>query len=109
MANILLVDDEADLISILSDLLAAAGHSVDSATDGEIALKKIENNKFNLIITDIMLPKFDGWHIAKKVKESPNASGTPVLIMTAKTDNIAKPFDNHEFLGTVQHLLSLKD
>jgi len=68
MKSILLIEDDPFLIDIYTTKLKEAGFSVEVATDGEQGLKKLAENKFDLLILDIVLPQIDGWEILEKVK-----------------------------------------
>lgn len=122
MPKILLVDDDPDVITILTQILEYEKYDVTSVSDGEQALKKLQKERPDLVITDIMIPRMDGWRLCKKIKEIPSLKNVPILIMTAKTDDInelmsyesggdayiTKPFENREFVETVRGLLGKK-
>lgn len=67
-AKILIVEDDQFLREFYQELLQAEGYTVDAAGDGEVALSKIQNNEYNLVLLDIMLPKKDGIQILKDLK-----------------------------------------
>ncbi len=69
MKSILLVEDDPFLIDIYTTKLKEAGFSVETAQDGEVALKKLPEKKFDLLILDIVLPQLDGWEILEKIKD----------------------------------------
>ncbi len=68
MKSILLVEDDPFLIDIYTTKLKEAGFSVETAQDGEVALKKLPEKKFDLLILDIVLPQLDGWEILEEIK-----------------------------------------
>jgi len=68
--NILIVDDEVDMRDSLSELLSREGYSVQEAENGKVALELMGSNKFDLIVSDILMPEMDGVALLKKVKES---------------------------------------
>lgn len=81
MARILLVDDEASILSVLSTLLKAEGHDVVPVLGGEKAQEVIKNESFDLVISDIRMSPVDGMQVLKFVrKERPGAA---VIIVTA--------------------------
>lgn len=88
-ANILLVEDEEKLRRLVSTYLKKEGINVFEARDGEEALKIFRENQINIAILDIMLPKYDGWTICKRIRE---ASNIPILMLTARNDEIDKLF-----------------
>ena len=80
-ATVLVVEDDHDLMDALSDTLTLAGYGVTTATDGADAMRVLEDNSFDLIVSDIQMPKMDGHTFLKKVKaEHPDL---PVMLMTA--------------------------
>lgn len=72
MKNILLVEDDPFLIDIYSTKLKESGFGVEVASDGEKALAKAVEKKFDLVILDIVLPQMDGWEILEKIKNGPS-------------------------------------
>lgn len=70
-AKILIVEDDPFLRELYFETLTDEGYSVDSAEDGEIALKKIQEGGWDLILLDIILPKIDGLEIMRKLKDQP--------------------------------------
>ncbi|MDH5726115.1 MAG: response regulator, partial [Nitrospira sp.] len=81
MEKILVVDDEQSLREVLSIMLRRAGYTVISATDGEDAIELIHKEIFDLVITDLRMPKIDGLEVLKAVKSA--SPETVVLIITA--------------------------
>jgi len=115
--SILLIEDEPGLVLTISDLLTAEGYLVESASDGDAGLRKATDEKFALIILDVMLPKKSGFDVCRELRHS--AIDTPILMLTAKTqvvdrvvglklgadDYLTKPFDPAELLARVEALL----
>ena len=105
MAKILVVEDDRDLNRFVCISLKADGYDVVGAFDGEDALDKTAESKFDLILTDIMMPKVDGFDFVQNVRRADKT--TPIIFMTAKDDKpskmlgyrlgvddyVAKPFD----------------
>ncbi|MDO8424536.1 MAG: response regulator [bacterium] len=86
MKNILLVEDDPFLIDIYSTKLKESGFEVEVASDGEKALVRAADKKFDLVILDIVLPQMDGWEILERLKEQ-NAklkipSETKIIILS---------------------------
>ena len=81
--SILLVEDEENLHEALKLNLELEGYEVTSAFDGAAALKAVENEYFDLIILDVMLPEMDGISVTETVRISNNE--VPILILSAKT------------------------
>ncbi|HLA77726.1 MAG TPA: response regulator [Vicinamibacteria bacterium] len=115
--RILVVDDEADVRSLLSRVLRDAGYSVDTADDGGEALARLEANRPDLVLLDLMMPGVDGWGVLAELRKEP--SPPPVVLVTASADPatfgrgvregvagyIAKPFRFRDLLSTCERVL----
>jgi len=93
--NILVVDDEEIIRKFVKIHLNKLGYEVTEAEDGQKALEKIEDQKFDLIICDVMMPNKSGWEVVKEVKSNPEVSGIPIILLTAKSDD-ADMFKGYE-------------
>jgi two-component system alkaline phosphatase synthesis response regulator PhoP len=116
-SRILLVEDEPGLVLTLSDLLAAEGYEVETATDGPGGLDRALNETFDLIVLDVMLPGKNGFEVCKEIRQ--HGIDVAVLMLTARTqvvdrvvglklgadDYLTKPFDPSELLARVEALL----
>lgn len=116
-ASILLVEDEENLQEALKLNLEMEGYEVSSAYDGPAALKALQNEYFDLVILDIMLPEIDGISVLESLRLQHNTM--PVLILSAKNnsadkvlglkkgadDYLTKPFNLEELLLRVQKLI----
>jgi len=85
--KILVVDDEKLIVKGLRFSLLQDGYEVDCAYDGEEALTLAKNNEYDLILLDVMLPKFDGFEVCQQVREF---SDVPIIMLTAKGDDMDK-------------------
>jgi DNA-binding response OmpR family regulator len=106
--SILVVDDEETLRNILVKILTKEGYKVDTAENGEEALEKLRQNQYNLLISDIKMPRLNGFELLKIVKKDYSSMG--VIMMTAYGDSytikdalllgadeyITKPFKSFE-------------
>lgn len=115
--KILVVEDEKDLNRVITKHLKKNNYSVDSCFDGEEALDYISHGEYDLIITDIMMPKIDGYGFIKQLRNDKNS--TPVIMLTAKDslddkilgldsgadDYIVKPFEFDELLARIRVLM----
>jgi two-component system alkaline phosphatase synthesis response regulator PhoP len=115
--KILLVEDEEGLIITLTDRLVSEGFDVTSANDGKKGFDAAAQGKFDLIILDVMLPKKNGYDIARDLRQK--GIDTPILMLTAKgetidkvlglklgaDDYLTKPFEVIELLARVEALL----
>ncbi|RUT79144.1 response regulator transcription factor [Ancylomarina longa] len=117
MYPILIVEDEPDMLMGLKDNLEFEGYRVDLADDGEIALKKISENRYSLVLLDVMLPNISGFDICKKARIQ--GVNTPIILLTARgeeidkvlglefgaDDYITKPFSLRELLARIRAIL----
>lgn len=83
--SILLVDDNDEMREFLNDQLSKY-FVVETAEDGEKALEKMRGHRFDLVVTDIMMPVMDGYELCKAIKADPDLSPIPVVFLTAKND-----------------------
>lgn len=90
--RILIVEDDQFLREFYQELLQAEGYTVDSAADGEIALTKLQNNEYDLLLLDIMLPKKDGVQVLRdlKVKSARSAHLIIVVLTNLGQDLVIK-------------------
>lgn len=116
-STILLVEDHADLAETIGTFLEETGINMDYAADGAIALNLLEDNHYDAIILDLMLPKVDGITVCQRLRE--RGLGTPVLMLTAKDqlvdklegfevgadDYLIKPFELEELSARVGALI----
>lgn len=116
MDKVLVVDDEPILLKGLRFSLGQEGYAVETAIDGDEALEKFNNAKFDLIILDVMLPKMNGIEVCKKIREESNV---PIIMLTAKGDDeskiqgleagaddyMAKPFNVLELKARIRAIL----
>lgn len=117
--HILVVDDEADLVELISYNLKKEGFSVDSALNGETALSKIKKGKYDLVVLDLMLPGIQGMELCRILKNDPKTETLPIIMLTAKgeevdkilglemgaDDYITKPFSPRELVARVKAVL----
>lgn len=88
MAKILLVEDELELNKLICRTLRDRGYDVASAVNGVDALEKTKSTKFDMILTDIMMPKMDGFELADSIRLTDKE--IPIVFMTAKDDKASK-------------------
>lgn len=90
-SKILVVDDESRMRKLVRDFLVKSHYEVAEAADGEEALALFfEQNDFDLVILDVMMPKLDGWQVCREIRAY---SKVPIIMLTAKSD------ERDEFLG----------
>ena len=117
MKPILIVDDEAPIRALIRLTLERAGYTCDEAATGTEAADKIEANTYDLALLDIMLPKLDGFQVARRLRAE--RVSTPILMLTARDDvsdkisgldcgaddYMTKPIDEEEMLWRIKALL----
>ena len=86
-SNILVVDDNPDKLSLLEMTLRMAGYDVRTASDGEEALSAIESYPPDLVITDVMMPKMNGYELAERIRANPQTKFIPLILQTAAGHN----------------------
>ena len=122
MAHILAIDDDADILHILTEVLTGDGHTVDTAENGKFGLKLTELNDYDLIITDMLMPEMDGIETIMAIRGKSRTTriivltgGSAVidksyLLATAKAIKankvLSKPIDLKELKATVNELLA---
>src|SRR6266566_9661541 len=86
-SNILVVDDNPDKLGLLEMTLRLAGYDVRTAADGVEALAAIESYPPDLVITDVMMPKMNGYELAERIRANPQTRFIPVIMQTAAGRN----------------------
>ena len=116
MSRILVVDDEQNICELLTLYLVKEGYTVETAGDGEEAVRKFGSFNPDLILLDIMLPKKDGWQVCREIRQ---ASNVPIIMLSAKgetfdkvlglelgaDDYVTKPFDSKEVMARIKTVL----
>ena len=119
MTTILVVEDEETVQETLAYNLEQEGYRVLTADDGEEALRLIRQERPDLVVLDIMLPRLDGLAVCRLVRKDPDVAHTPIIMLTARgtqgdkmvgldsgaDDYITKPFGLGEFLARVRAVL----
>ncbi len=120
MSNkVLVVDDEQSIMNIIAFNLKKEGYTVVCAEDGEMAIKVFEEEKPDLILLDIMMPKIDGYGVCRRIRDK---SDVPIIMLTARADEVdkvlgleigaddyvTKPFSNRELMARVKANLRRK-
>jgi CheY-like chemotaxis protein len=124
--RILVVDDEPDLIQIVSSILETKGYEIDVAHDGKEALDRIQASKPDLLIIDLMMPVLSGLEVVRRLKRDEETRELPIIVMSAAAqqsgkseeffrvglgsdDFIMKPFDPLALLGRVEAVLRMRE
>jgi two-component system phosphate regulon response regulator PhoB len=118
-SHILIVEDERDLMRVMTYNFKQAGFDVVSAPDGETALRAVKEERFDLVLLDLMLPDMPGTEVCRRLKQSRETAAVPVVMVTAKgeevdrivgfelgaDDYVVKPFSVRELVLRVRAIL----
>lgn len=114
--KVLVVDDEEVIRKFLKIHLGKWGYDVEEASDGEEAVGRLKGENFDLLISDVLMPKKNGWELLKEVRSNQNTKDLPVLLLTAKNEDtdmfkgyglganyyLTKPFTKAQLLYGIQ-------
>lgn len=118
--KILAVDDERHIVRLIQVNLERAGYEVATAYDGREALKKIDEEKPDMVVLDVMMPYMDGLETLKQIRSNPATRDLPVIMLTAKAQDqdvfrgysqgvdiyLTKPFNPMELLTFVKRIFT---
>ena len=121
--KILIVEDEHDILQLVKHYLEKEGFRVSTAMTGIESLKKVKEDKPDLIVLDLMLPEMDGLEVCKRVRSAPDTAMLPIIMLTAKAeesdtivglelgadDYVTKPFSPKALVARVKALLRRMD
>ncbi|NTV89774.1 MAG: response regulator transcription factor [Clostridiales bacterium] len=114
--RILIADDEERIREMIKEYAALESYSFDEASDGNEAIEMFKQNKYSLVILDVMMPKVDGWSVCREIRKS---SRVPVIMLTARgeeydklfgfelgvDDYIVKPFSPKELMARIKAII----
>jgi CheY-like chemotaxis protein len=118
MVNVLVIEDNPLNMELILEILRSQGFTVDTADDGEKAIKMTETSTYDLILMDIALPGIDGIEATKIIRSKPKFKNVPVFALTAFAmagdrerllkagfnEYISKPLDVHEFIKKMEKI-----
>ena len=121
--RILVVDDEIYIVHILEFSLTMEGYNILTAFDGEEAMRVIEQEKPDLVVLDIMMPKLDGYEVCRRLRKDDRFATLPVILLSAKgrsvdrevglqagaDDYITKPFSPRKLIEKIRELLEREE
>ncbi len=121
MTKILIVEDDPDIVLPLEDDLRLEGYQVEAVGDGETALRRLDEGRFDLLLLDVMLPGMDGFDVCRRLRHA--GSQLPIVLLTAKAqeaevvmgleqgadDYITKPFSPRELRARLKAVLRRRD
>jgi twitching motility two-component system response regulator PilH len=119
MSTVLVVEDSVAQREMITDLLRGSGLTVTVASDGVEALEKIQGQRPDLVVLDIVMPRMNGYEVCRRLKADPKTQHVPIVMCSSKGEEfdrywgmkqgadayIAKPFQPTELVGTVKQLL----
>jgi two-component system alkaline phosphatase synthesis response regulator PhoP len=120
--KILIVEDDQHIRKLLNILIRKDDVEIDEAVEGNEAQRKLRENRYDLVILDIMMPNVDGFSILKELRERPETAQLPVIVVTAKTEDkdlmkgysmganyyITKPFEPQDLIHSIELILKIK-
>ena len=92
--SILVVDDDPEIVTLLSTRLGKRGYKISTANDGTQALELAKRDKPDLVLLDVMMPGKSGWEVARALKQDPETESVKIVMVTAigeKTNEITAP------------------
>lgn len=115
----MIVDDSESIREVLRQSLDKSGYELCEGVDGQEALEKLQNQKVDLLITDLRMPRMDGITLIKKVRELPEHKFLPIIFLTTETQHtkkmqareagasgwIVKPFEEHKLLSAIRKVM----
>ncbi len=118
MAQVLIVEDEPDVLLLLENRVRAAGHDVESATDGETAMEILGERRPRVVVLDWMMPRVSGIEVLERLRVDDPEHAVKVLMLTAKSqqtdidrayeagadDYIVKPFSSRDLIERIAAL-----
>lgn len=121
--RIICIEDEHEMIDLIQLILGRRGYQVTGASGGKEGLDLVRNVHPDLVLLDLMMPDMDGWEVYQQMKADEGTRNIPVIVVTAKAQNIdkvlglhiakvddyiAKPFSPQELIDSVEKVFSLQ-
>lgn len=121
--KILAVDDEKHIVRLVQVNLERQGYEVVTANDGKEALEKVDSERPDLVVLDVMMPYMDGFEVLQNLRRNPSTRDIPVIMLTAKAQDadvfrgwqsgvdcyLTKPFNPMELISFVKRIFSSLD
>lgn len=121
--RILVVDDSPTIRKVVTRILGDRGYETEAAENGEDALSRLGRSSFDLVLTDFVMPKMNGYQFCREVRSNPKLRNLPIVLMSAKGDKIrgqfvqqtgaidaiTKPFDPLALIAVIENALARKD
>ncbi|HUI88811.1 MAG TPA: response regulator [Anaerolineales bacterium] len=121
--RILCIEDEPEMIDLIRLILGRRGFEVSGASGGMAGIKAVREQLPDLVLLDLMMPDMDGWEVYQQMKANETTRNIPVIVVTAKAQNIdkvlglhiakvddyiSKPFSPQELMSSVEKVISQK-
>jgi len=121
--RILCIEDEPEMIDLIRLILGRRGFEVSGAAGGNAGIKAVREQLPDLVLLDLMMPDMDGWEVYQQMKANESTRNIPVIVVTAKAQNIdkvlglhiakvddyiSKPFSPQELLNSVEKIIGQK-
>jgi DNA-binding response OmpR family regulator len=117
--RILMIDDENDITELMKTLLSFHDFEVDAFNDPQEVEKAVNENNYDLVMTDLMMPKMDGFAVVRMLRDKESYAKTPVIVLSAKTLDdeerksllhsdvhfLTKPFDPQSLVDMINELI----
>jgi len=121
MPRVLIIDDSAVERAIIAKVMGSLGYSISEANDGEEGEQKAIDEKPDLIVLDVVMPKKDGFQVCRNLKKIPETEKIPVIMITSKNQDsdkfwglrqgavayLTKPFNDKDLIDTVNKAMSM--
>lgn len=122
--RIIYIEDEQEMIDLVRLILSRKGYQVKGAIGGQEGLDLVRAESPHLVLLDLMMPDMDGWEVYQQMKAGTTTRGIPVIVITAKAQNIdkvlgvhiakvddyiSKPFSPQQLIDSVERVLNRKD
>lgn len=121
MPRVLIIDDSAVERAIIAKVMGSLGYSISEANDGEEGEQKAIDEKPDLIVLDVVMPKKDGFQVCRNLKKTPETEKIPVIMITSKNQDsdkfwglrqgavayLTKPFNDKDLIDTVNKAMSM--
>jgi two-component system chemotaxis response regulator CheY len=118
MINVLAIDDSLTIREMVRETLNSAGFTVTTANDGEDGIEQFEKNRFDAVITDINMPRMDGFGVIERIRGGKSNTRVPILVLTTEsgaslkerarnagaTGWIVKPFQDEGLINVVRRV-----
>lgn len=122
--RIIYIEDEQEMIDLVRLILSRKGYQVKGAIGGQEGLDLVRAESPHLVLLDLMMPDMDGWEVYQQMKAGTTTGGIPVIVITAKAQNIdkvlgvhiakvddyiSKPFSPQQLIDSVERVLNRKE